>query len=143
MSTTFSCVVDTTDPSAALGLEIWLDDQAIYSNTHVKEKQTFEYEFSDDDGAHELRFVMRNKTDAHTCVDDQGKIVSDACITIGQVAFDELELEHTFVKETQYSHDFNGTQEPVVEPFYGVMGCNGTVSLRFTTPVYLWLLEHM
>jgi hypothetical protein len=23
------------------------------------------------------------------------------------------------------------------------MGCNGTVSLKFTTPIYMWLLETM
>ena len=28
-------------------------------------------------------------------------------------------------------------------PFFGNMGCNGYVSLKFATPIYLWLLEHM
>jgi len=47
------------------------------------------------------------------------------------------------VKLAQYQHDFNGTGNPTIDKFYGEMGCNGTVSLKFTTPIYLWLLENM
>ena len=43
----------------------------------------------------------------------------------------------------RFQHDFNGTQPEIKDTFFGEMGCNGTVSLRFTTPIYLWLLEHM
>jgi len=43
----------------------------------------------------------------------------------------------------QYCHDFNGTQPAVVDRFHGSLGCNGTVTLKFTTPIYLWLLENM
>mgnify|MGYP003352455181 CR=1 FL=1 len=42
-----------------------------------------------------------------------------------------------------YRHDYNGTGQPTEDNFFGVLGCNGTVELRFTTPIYLWLLEHM
>jgi hypothetical protein len=42
-----------------------------------------------------------------------------------------------------YTHDFNGSQPPVDDKFFGDLGCNGTVSLKFTAPTYLWLLENM
>ena len=42
-----------------------------------------------------------------------------------------------------YRHDYNGTTDPFDDEFYGEMGCNGTVSLKFTTPIYLWLLENL
>jgi len=48
-----------------------------------------------------------------------------------------------FTELATYTHDFNGTKELTQEKFYGVMGCNGTVSLKFATPIYLWLLENM
>ena len=47
------------------------------------------------------------------------------------------------VEQAVYTHDFNGTQPEIEDTFFGEMGCNGTVSLRFTTPIYLWLLENM
>jgi hypothetical protein len=42
-----------------------------------------------------------------------------------------------------YHHDTNGSTAPVTDSFYGTMGCNGRVEMRFTTPIYLWLLENM
>jgi hypothetical protein len=143
MSTTFSCVIDTTDSSAPLGVEIWFNHDCIIDLAHLTESTSVAYDFVDSGGPHELRFIMKNKTNLHTQIDAQGNIVSDACVTISHVMFDDIELGHVFVENTEYSHDFNRTQEMIVEPFYGVMGCNGTVKLEFTSPFYLWLLEHM
>jgi hypothetical protein len=69
--------------------------------------------------------------------------VSDATLAISNLAFDEIKLGHMVTKLATYDHDFNGTKAPVQDRFYGEMGCNGTVSLGFTTPIYLWLLENM
>ena len=140
---TFSCRVDTTDELATLGLEIWLDDQQIFNTTHVNSTVECQTNFSDADGEHELRFVMKNKTIDQTQIDADGNILKDACLTINNVAFEEMDLGHLFVEQTTYTHDFNGTQAEITDEFYGVMGCNGTVSLKFTTPIYLWLLENM
>lgn len=139
----FSCKLGTTDPSAKLGMEIWLDNLPIYDNNHVSDSQQLTYEFSDSDGEHELRFVMKNKTIDQTQIDEKGEILKDACLTISDVAFEGIELGHMFIEQTLYTHNFNGTREEVTEKFYGSMGCNGTVNLKFTTPIYLWLLENM
>jgi hypothetical protein len=142
-SVTISCVINTTDSSVPLGLEIWLDNEQI-SNYHAVENcQTFEYNLADDEAEHELRFVMKNKTVDHTEINDTGDIVKDACLTIDDVCFDQIKLGHTFQEKAVYTHDFNGTDQLQQHKFYGTMGCNGTVSLKFTTPMYLWLLENM
>ena len=138
-----SCQVGNTDASATLGLEIWIDNTKFFDETHVQETQTVCFEVTDDDGQHELRFVMKNKTQEHTKVDVNGNIVSDARLTVSDLAFDEIKLGHMFVDQSNYTHDFNGTGSQIVEKFYGEMGCNGAVSLKFTTPIYLWLLENM
>ena len=124
-------------------MEIWLDDQQIFNQDWVTEPQTVSYEFSDCDADHELRFVMKNKTVDHTKVDESGVIVKDACLVISDLAFDEIALGHMVTEKTEYTHDFNGTGSLIQDKFFGKMGCNGVVSLKFTTPVYLWLLENM
>ena len=53
------------------------------------------------------------------------------------------DIKITFLDKTVYSHDFNGTQSMVNDSFHGRAGCNGTMSLKFSTPMYLWLLENM
>jgi len=134
----------TTDASAALGFEAWIDDRKYLDVDHVKETQPVSVELDDqDDAEHELRLVLKNKTTAHTQVDEHGNILTDARLLITDVAFDEIRLGHMFVEQAVYTHDFNGTGKTTEDKFYGELGCNGTVSLKFNTPIYLWLLEHM
>lgn len=139
----FSCEIGTTDASAPLGMEIWIDDQKIFDVDHVDSVVKCDSFIDDDDGDHELKFVMKNKTIDHTQIDEDGQILKDACLIVSNVTFDDIKLGHTFIEQTNYTHDFNGTQDKVTDKFYGAMGCNGTVSLKFSTPIYLWLLEHM
>jgi len=137
-----SCTIDTNDPAAELGLEVWLDNQQLFNTNHVSD-QHLEWSISEDEADHELRFVMKNKTTDHTQIDEHGTIIQDARITIQNLCFDEIELGQLFIDHAEYVHDFNGTKDTCVDQFFGEMGCNGTVSLKFTTPIYIWLLENM
>lgn len=140
---TFSCSIGTTDPSAQLGMEIWLDDLPIYKNDYVTATQDLTWEFEDTDYEHTLKFILKNKTTDQTQVNDSGEIIKDSCLTVSRVAFDNIDLDQVFFEHTVYEHDFNGTKPTTQEAFYGTMGCNGTVTFKFTTPIYLWLLENM
>ena len=134
----------TTDATAELGFEAWIDDRKFLDVDHVKETQPVAVELDDqDDTEHELRLVLKNKTTAHTQVDEHGNILADARLLITDVAFDEIRLGHMFAEHSVYTHEFNGHGKYSKGKFYGEMGCNGTVILKFTTPMYLWLLEHM
>ena len=144
MSTT--CVsfdVSNSDFLARLGLEVWIDHTEIFSCDHVQQAQTITFDLSNDDGDHELRFVLKNKTKEHTQIDQNGTIVKDAVLMIDNLKFDKIELGQLFSEYAVYTHDFNGSATEIQDKFYGTMGCNGTVSLEFSTPIYLWLLENM
>lgn len=138
-----NCNIDTIDVGVPLGLEIWLDDQQIFNQDHVTQKIAFCHELADTDAEHELRFVMKNKTAEHTRIDQDGNIIKDAYLIVNGLEFDEIQLDHMFTELATYTHDFNGTGSQLEDKFFGIMGCNGTVSLKFTTPIYLWLLENM
>jgi len=138
-----SCILDTTNPSATLGFEAWVDDQKFFDTEHMLDQQQIVVEIADDDGEHELRFVLKNKTLDHTQIDESGNIVADANLIVTDLAFDEIKLGHIITEQSTYTHDFNGTGQLTQDKFYGEMGCNGIVSLKFSTPMYLWLLEHM
>jgi deoxyribodipyrimidine photolyase-like uncharacterized protein len=140
---TISCSLDTTYTVAKLGFEAWIDDKKFHDTDHVTGRQQIFMEISDDDAEHELRLIMKNKTIEHTQVDETGNIITDSKLTVTDIAFDEIPLGHMFAEQAVYTHDFNGTGKVTEDKFYGEMGCNGTVSLKFSTPMYLWLLEHM
>jgi hypothetical protein len=133
----------TTDATAELGFEAWIDDKKFHDTDHVAGRQQIFIEIPDDEAEHELRLIMKNKTTEHTQVDEDGNIISDATLYITDVAVDEIKLGHMLTELATYTHDFNGTQSLATVKFYGELGCNGTVSLKFSTPTYLWLLEHL
>jgi hypothetical protein len=138
-----ACTISSLDPTATVGLEIWIDDTQIYDTEHVAETINFTHDFEDLDGDRQLRFVMKNKTQAHTKIDEAGNILSDCRICIEKLSFDEIDLQQIFIEQAVYEHDFNGTADPIKDQFFGELGCNGTLTLAFTTPIYLWLLDNM
>ena len=135
--------LSTSDASVPLAFEAWVNDQCVFKTDHVTETQTISFEVPDDDAEHSLRLVMSGKTWKHTLVDEQGNITQDVKLSIANVQFDEIELGQVFVDRAVYTHDFNGSGESVDDQFFGAMGCNGTVELKFSSPIYIWLLEHM
>ena len=139
----FNCVVGSTNLAVPLGLEIWLDQLKLFDQDHIDQDYNIEHEISDDDGDHELRFVLKHKQPDHTQVDADGNIISDATVTVGDIRFDGIDCQYLTTTLAQYQHDYNGTGEPTIHPFYGELGCNGTVTVKFSTPIYLWLLENM
>ena len=139
----FSCVVAPSDTSTPLGCEIWIDDACVFDQDHVNEPTVVDHEFSDDDGEHLLRITLKNKLPEHTRIDDQDNIVSDALLSVTEIAFDEIDCTQIVQELAVYRHNLNSTGPEIEDRFFGDMGCNGTVELKFTTPVYLWLLESM
>ena len=139
----FCCTITPTNAAVPLGLEIWIDNQKLFDQDHVQESHRISTDLSDDEGEHELRLVLKNKLTEHTRVDANNTIVSDAIISVNGLEFDSIALNQIVTDLAEYQHNFNGSGELSVHKFYGDLGCNGTVSLKFTTPVYLWLLEHM
>ena len=136
--------LDSTNYSAKLAFEVLLDDTVVFATEHVAQAVTVAFDVADDDeGDHELKFVLKNKTHDHTVVDEHGNIVSDAMLSIANVSMDGIKLGYMFFEKTCYHHDTNGSQMMAEHEFFGAMGCNGFVSLKFSTPLYLWLLTNM
>jgi len=140
----FQCTLSTTDSTIPLGFEVLLNDKSVFKLDHVTESCEVSVDINDEDGAtQKLQFVMTGKTTEHTKVDDDGNITSDAMLSIGNVVIDDIDINQLLTETAKYTHDFNGTQSEITDKFYGDMGCNGTMTFEFTTPFYLWLLEHM
>jgi len=145
MTNTISITFDlaTTNDQAELGFEAWIDDVKQIDIARVQGKQQIELAMPDTEGDHELRLILKGKTFAHTTLDANGAVIQDSLLIIDETAFDGVKLGYTMTRLATYVHDCNGTTETIQDRFHGQMGCNGTVSLKFTAPIYLWLLENM
>ena len=135
--------VAPTSVACPFNIEIWVDQSKLLTLDHITDVVHFEHELNDDDGEHELRLVLQGKLPDHTKVDEQGNIISDATLQISNVTIDELDVDQLFLEKCVYTHNFNDTQPEIKDTFFGIAGCNGTISLKFNTPVYMWLLENM
>jgi|TARA_R110000782_G_scaffold11744_3_gene35477 hypothetical protein len=143
MSTTsISLNLDSSDYSAQLSFQVVLNNCVVFATQHVTALTTITIAVDDVDAEHELKFVLTNKTQDHTTVDEQGNILSDAVLSVSDISFDGSKLGHMVFEQTSYHHDTNGSAEMSQHEFYGTMGCNGYVSLKFATPMYIWLLEN-
>jgi len=135
--------VMSTDYSVPLGLKVILDNNIVYEKPHISSEEQIQLLMSDDDGEHELTFELFGKKPEHTKINETGDIVEDATLSILSVKVDDIDIDQLAQSHTVYYHDFNGTKQLMQDRFYGSMGCNGQVKLKFTTPFYLWLLENM
>jgi hypothetical protein len=135
--------VDTTDPDAQLGVKIQLDDQVIYENAHVVDAYHVCHAVDDDEGQHQLVIELFGKNDTHTVLNTAGEIVKDAMLALRDFKIAGIDATQAVTEIAMYHHDFNGTQPAVVDKFFGDMGCNGQVRIKFTTPIGLWLLENL
>ena len=139
----FQCDLSTTNPKVPLGFEVLLNDKSVFKRENVTESCQITFDITDDDSAHKLQFVMTGKTQENTVINEHGEITSDALLKISNFEIDEIVIDQLLSDKLEYAHNFNGTQSPIIDKFHGTMGCNGTLTFEFTTPFYLWLLEHM
>jgi hypothetical protein len=127
-----------------LKLTARLNGRVFFDQILTQEEISIETEFPDVDGeTYLLEIEMSGKLPEHTTVDANDNIVEDRTIKISDVTMDDISLAQLFTENTQYHHDFNGSRAPVVDKFFGDMGCNGVVKFEFTAPVYIWMLENM
>ena len=137
--------LDITNPSEFhnLGIELWIDNDKFFDSNPAPGTQHVVYEFDEDEKDHSFRIVLKNKLDEHTSIDEAGNIVEDVLINVKNISLDEINIDQLVVSHSEYHHSGNGSYKQQPHKFYGNLGCNGIVMLKFSTPVYLWLLENM
>jgi hypothetical protein len=145
---TFSIAFDlaTNCPTLGMGFELWLDGEQILDRPSVEQPEKIVIDAvpdSDQTHHHVLEFVFKNKLPSHTIVNESGEFIQDPVITIQNFEIDGIECDNVIHQIAQYHHDFNGTADATVQPFYGIMGCVGRVKVEFSTPIFVWLLEHI
>jgi hypothetical protein len=138
-----SFVISPSDTACPLGVEVWVDQQQIFATEHLADTVNVSHDIAEDDAEHELRVILKNKLPEHTKIDADGSIAQDAVVTVGSFEFEDINVNQIVQDLAVYTHDFNGSGDITQSKFFGSMGCNGTLSLKFSTPIYIWLLENM
>jgi hypothetical protein len=126
-------------------LEVYVDHTKLFQSTARQEIQTINYNINENPADHELKLIMSGKTSKHTVVGPDGQITSDIFFIINRLEFEELDMKEIFClgRRSRHRHSFNSTQLEFDDEFYGEIGCNGTVFMPFSTPIYLWLADNL
>lgn len=135
--------ISNTSEFHNMGIELWIDRNKFFDNSVAPGTHHVIHEFDCEDGEHWLKIVLKNKTQENTKIDHEGNIVADSLINVSNICLDEINIDTMMHNLADYVHDGNGTKTIAVHDFYGNLGCNGRVQLKFSAPVYLWLLENM
>ena len=128
---------------ADLSVELLVNGQSFYNDKVIPGTHSLSHEVDLEEGEHTFSIVLSGKNTEHTKVNEMGQIISDVLIKATNVCFDDINIDQLMSEQAVYTHNNNDTAELTEHKFYGPMGCNGTVTLNFTSPFYLWLLEHM
>ena len=125
-------------------LEVYCNDKKITESLARQTRQSVSLDLPDDPADHVLRLIMRGKNHTHTVVDDQGQIIEDIYFVVDRLEFEELDMKEIFCQGLPcYTHSFNQDQPAILDEFYGYIGCNGAIDIKFSTPIFLWLNEHL
>jgi len=134
----FKAVIDSDYFNLPPNLKIHYDGNVIADFPVVKETIIEKEITVEDDKEYKLNFTLYNKSKYDTVVED-GKIIKDTVVKIKQVELDDVDITHMLPTDQEkfyYKHDSGQ-----VDAFYDTMGVNGTSTVKFTTPFYVWLLE--
>jgi len=116
-------------------------DNKVLLDDEFTESRDIELELDvPEEKGYKLGFNLHGKFEEDTVIDEDGNIVKDQLIKISEIRFDDIDFSSMLSLNTDsfyYSHD------GIREPFYDTMGRNGTSIIKFTTPIYVWLLENL
>ena len=124
---------------------VWLDDHVvIQSEIASSAEQIVSFERRVDEGQHELKIRLENKTVNDTVIENS-EIVKDMLLNIDDITIDDISLGN-LLWTAEYILDNNQTyNSQEIDHLDGCvnLGWNGTYVLKFTSPFYIWLLEKL
>lgn len=135
-------LVNTSD-AHNMGIELWMDQVKFFDSKISPGTHHVVHTFESREQEHTFKIILKDKNDSNTKIDDAGNILKDSLIDVKNISVDEINIDQLFSELSVYRHDNNGHGQLTENKFFGHLGCNGVVELKFSSPIYLWLLENM
>ena len=136
--------------------EVLMTDKSYFNGdiTGTQDKpDVIEFEHECEEGTEHILIIKRSgKTSKQTLVNEKGDILNDQLLEIKSIEIDEIDIG-ALVFEGLYTPEYPepwATQQrasghDLKEAFKNVtkMGHNGTWTIKFTSPFYMWLLDNL
>jgi hypothetical protein len=124
---------------------VWLDDHVVtQSEIASTAEQIVSFERTISEGDHTLKIRLENKTSSDTVIEN-GEVVKDMLLNIDDITIDDISLGN-LLWSAEYVLDHPQLyKDQTIDHLDGCvnLGWNGTYTLKFTSPFYIWLLEKL
>ena len=143
---TFKISLTGTYWSKKPNFSIFLNDELI-EQKDIENESVHEIVFERgvvEDQEHELKIRLNNKQDEDTIIENT-QIVKDMILNIDGIEIDDIDignLRWTAEYKLDQAREYNGKQTDHIDNCVN-LGFNGTYTLKFTSPFYIWLLEKL
>ena len=143
---TFKISLTGTYWSKKPNFSIFLNDELI-EQKDIENESVHEIVFErsvTEDQEHELKIRLNNKQDEDTIVENN-QIVKDMILNIDGIEIDDVDignLRWSADYKLDQAREYNGKQTDHIDNCVN-LGFNGTYTLKFTSPFYVWLLEKL
>lgn len=143
---TFKISLTGTYWSKKPNFSIFLNDELI-EQKDIENQSVHEIVFERgvaEDQEHELKIRLNNKQDEDTIIENT-QIVKDMILNIDGIEIDDIDignLRWTAEYKLDQAREYNGKQTDHIDNCVN-LGFNGTYTLKFTSPFYIWLLEKL
>lgn len=120
--------------------KVFIDDELIFDD-EVTNVVKVKWSNLITEGEHTLAIVLHSK-DRHQTVLDNGTIVKDQLLNIDAITFDDIEVGYLRFSMSEY-YPTQAPGAPALIKKCVNLGYNGRWEFKFSTPIYIWLLENL
>jgi hypothetical protein len=124
---------------------IWIDDHIVVARRTVgSTPQEIKFEHTIDEGLHSIKIRLENKNNSDTVLEN-GSIVRDMLLNIDDITIDNISLGNLLWSAEYVLDHPQWYQGQTITKLNNCvnLGWNGTYTLKFTSPFYIWLLEQL
>lgn len=124
---------------------VWFDDEKLVQDYIRFDTHTVKCERDVEEGTHELKIRLENKTNSDTVLSENGEIEKDMLLNVDDIIIDDISLGNllwTAEYHLDEPHEYQGKTITQLDNCVN-LGWNGTYVLKFSSPFYIWLLEKL
>lgn len=118
--------------------KVYINDQLIFDSIVDKETK-IKWQSVLEDGEHSLTIELYDKNYGIQTIVENDKIIKDQLLNIDTICFDDIDIG--YLKHSLSNYYPNESNEVIKN--CANLGVNGKWELKFTCPIYIWLLENM
>jgi len=119
--------------------KVWLNHDVLLQSSEIREPTKIAWKGNLAEGEHEIKIALIGKNGiTDTISNDAGEITKDQLLNIGSIFIDDINLG-----QLVYKNGIFATTDGDLNPEMINLGVNGTWSIKFQVPVYIWLLENL